>query len=49
MDEITKLKSEAYDILAQIQELQRLLEEKNQKIREAIEKPRDTSSKDNKK
>ena len=38
MDELTKLKSEAYDILVRIQHLQMLLEEKNQQITKAIEK-----------
>lgn len=37
MDEITKLKSEAYDILVKIQQLQRLLEEKNKQITKSIE------------
>lgn len=32
MDDLTRLKAEAYDLVAQIQQLQRLLEEKNQQI-----------------
>ncbi len=32
MDDLTRLKAEAYDLVAQIQQLQRLLDEKNQQI-----------------
>jgi uncharacterized protein (DUF3084 family) len=32
MDELTRLKAEAYDLVAQIQQLQRMLDEKNQQI-----------------
>jgi hypothetical protein len=38
MEEITKLKAECYDILAQIQQLQQLLQEKSQKIAELEKK-----------
>ncbi len=37
MEEITKLKAEAYDIFAQIQALQQLLAEKNQKINDILQ------------
>lgn len=36
MDEITKLKAEAYDLVAKIQQFQQLLEEKNQQIVQAV-------------
>ena len=45
MDEITKLKSEAYDLLVKIQHLQMLLEEKNQQITKAIEKQMSSEAK----
>lgn len=45
MDEITKLKAEAYDIVAQIQQLQRLLEEKNKRIGAVLEQLADKEQK----
>lgn len=44
MDEITKMKSEAYDILVKIQHLQMLSDEKNKQITQAIEKQRAADS-----
>lgn len=44
MDEITKLKAEAYDIFAQIQALQQMLAEKNQKIAEILQAEHDAKT-----
>lgn len=38
MDEITKLKAEAYDIIAQREYLTKVLEQKNQRIAELSQK-----------
>ncbi len=45
MDEITKLKAEAYDLVAQIQQLQRILESKNKQISTELEQISQTEQK----
>lgn len=44
MSEIKDLKSECYDIFAQIQILQNALQEKNQRIAELTESPKKPAS-----
>lgn len=46
MDEITKLKAEAYDLVATIQNLQNQLEAKNQQIIELLQAGKPTQPKD---
>lgn len=40
MEEITKLKAEVYDLLAQQEHIQRLLQEKNQEIAKLSAQPK---------
>lgn len=45
MDEITKLKAEVYDLLAQQQRVSELLQEKNRQIMELFKKSKDGEDK----
>lgn len=42
MDEITKLKAEVYDLIAQGETVQRLMAEKNQRIAQLLQEPKPT-------
>ena len=44
MDNITSLKAKAYDLLAQLEYLQKQLQEVNQKIAEEMKKNEDSSN-----
>jgi uncharacterized protein involved in exopolysaccharide biosynthesis len=44
MDSITSLKARAYDLLAQLEYLQKQLQEVNQQIAEEMKKNEDTSN-----